>query len=88
MHINIGQITLTSAFLILKAGASLQAFIHTDNKGGDPGFIPRLFLLVELAVLDLVVEAGGLLAGDRVLELKRGEGSEGRFTFNYVGNLF
>ena len=29
--------------------------------------IPRLFLLVELPVLDLVVEAGRLLAGDRVL---------------------
>ena len=71
MQINIGPITLTSAFFFffLKAGASLQAFIHTDNnKGGDPGFIPRLFLLVELAVLDLVVEAGGLLAGYRVLE--------------------
>ena len=54
----------------------MQAFIHTDNKGGDPGFIPRLFLLVELAVLDLVVEAGRFLAGDRVLEIR--ERSEGR----------
>ena len=51
----------------------MQAFIHTDNKGGDPGFIPRLFLLVELAVLDLVVEAGGLLAWDRVLEVRERE---------------
>ena len=34
------------------------------------GILVSLFLLVELAVLDLVVEAGRLLAGDGVLELR------------------
>ena len=43
------------------------------------GSIPRLFLLVELPVLDLVVEAGRLLAGDRVLN---GIGSEGTITLS------
>ena len=40
------------------------------------GILVSLFLLVELAVLDLVVEAGRFLAGDRVLEIR--ERSEGR----------
>ena len=60
----------------------MQTFIHTDNKmrrRREIGSIPRLFLLVELPVLDLVVEAGRLLAGDRVLN---GIGSDGTITLS------
>ena len=70
-HRNIGPITLTSALFFFDFGRVIASFffIHTDNKRGrEPGFLPPLFLLVELPVLDLVVEAGRLLAGYRVLK--------------------
>ena len=81
LHINIGPITLTSASIFLdfwrrrRARHCKLSFTPITRDGS----IPRLFLLVELPVLDLVVEAGRLLAGDRVLNVI---GSDGTVTLS------